>query len=946
MFNNLFKRSDNSRGSLLDIAKESYKVSGAAALAVDFQLLGHSGVPCGSCLAYDSAQRIMAIGTDDGRVKILGRRGVEALLCSSARDATHEVVFCRGRDWLVRLSKKGIAEVWDLTTSLLLGTFSNIKDPLTAVEPLPGLPFVAAGCQSGCLRMLSITAGCTTGDGVRPTSYSKAASELAAAAEDAGLKVKGAVVLLLVQTDRDAAVNSRLLIGYADNSLLLWDLYLGHLLATGRVPPDATLVEPVELTAACWASGQCDRLATGHSDGTIRLWGLPSPSVTAPHPTAPPVKMKLLARLDASVDDSDGPVGSLAFSGKAGAASETLYLTQECLGADPVRLLALAGGEAASVTRGELPWMGPVCGMVVVPRRGRGPDAGAAACMVLSEGGQLHVHRHPADPREAHRSSPAVVERGLQRAPPVTALSAWGTPPHEPSSPSGVGALSGLAPAAEAAEVREAAAAEVEGLALTGGNLPGKADGCSLPRIFVTGHADGTARLWDADVLPEPSMLTCTTPAVEQDVTLVHLIPELGLLVVGHADGAVGLHVWHQTPGAHVRCKQVPLEAGQDERRSSDSSSAGAGLHAPAPAVVPGFQLALVVRSHAAAVRAAAVVCAEQRGRALALGDDEGVVSMLSLDTGMPLYCTQVGPAAVVSLAVVPGILNAGQQGVEDATQLSLMAALANATVVMLDADMGAPLGGPMTPKAFSRPLSTAALDGAGVPIHLPITPGLLTWIEYAVVENDLQGERDESDGPPADHATTPVGELGGAAPTEMPCTVELEEEHSAHRPSDRRPADVSAPCARIHTSEIENETIKQTDEQHDEAAGPEDSSGSNASKPPGSPSAPLDSPLDSPWIAPGPSAPAGSPLARTSTQSSSTSSAAQKAEAEMAQPDAKLEVEGLSGAPAPPAGGSQGDAVVTAAAAYVLVCSEEALRLYLPDSLKKGDRTTLKKVQ
>ena len=74
-------------------------------------LAGLSGIPvtADSC-AYEPIQKLLAVGTNDGRIKIFGQEGVErAVLSTRGAKATRQLQFLFNRGVLLRLCRVGVA---------------------------------------------------------------------------------------------------------------------------------------------------------------------------------------------------------------------------------------------------------------------------------------------------------------------------------------------------------------------------------------------------------------------------------------------------------------------------------------------------------------------------------------------------------------------------------------------------------------------------------------------------------------------------------------------------------------------------------------------------------------------------------------------------------------------------------------------------------------------
>ena len=124
--------------------------------ALDARLWGHAGFPeATDALAYDPVQRLLGIGTADGRVKVVGGDGVEALFLATSRAATRHLQFLEGKAALLRLTMVG----WRLggptlalgsqCRCLLAGAPEAQLTPITARAPVSCAPGSATTGLSG-----------------------------------------------------------------------------------------------------------------------------------------------------------------------------------------------------------------------------------------------------------------------------------------------------------------------------------------------------------------------------------------------------------------------------------------------------------------------------------------------------------------------------------------------------------------------------------------------------------------------------------------------------------------------------------------------------------------------------------------------------------------------------------------------------------------------------
>ena len=122
------------------------------------RLIASSGLVVGaSALAFDAHQSLLSVGTSNGRVKVIGQDGVEALLCSPRRSPTRQVL-TTPHGAILRLADDGTIELWSLPEEAMLSLIDETwrVECLAAIE---GTPFIAMGTHEGSLRVLRIEVG-------------------------------------------------------------------------------------------------------------------------------------------------------------------------------------------------------------------------------------------------------------------------------------------------------------------------------------------------------------------------------------------------------------------------------------------------------------------------------------------------------------------------------------------------------------------------------------------------------------------------------------------------------------------------------------------------------------------------------------------------------------------------------------------------------------------
>ncbi|MCL7025851.1 hypothetical protein MKW94_010442, partial [Papaver nudicaule] len=134
-------------------------VQGSVAPAdLDPHIAQHYGVPStSSILAFDPIQRLMAIGTLDGRIKVVGGDNVEGLLISPKQLPYKNLEFLHNQGFLVSVSNENDIQVWDLEHRKI-ASFLKWECNITAFSVIPGTHFMYIGDEYGMVSVLKYDA--------------------------------------------------------------------------------------------------------------------------------------------------------------------------------------------------------------------------------------------------------------------------------------------------------------------------------------------------------------------------------------------------------------------------------------------------------------------------------------------------------------------------------------------------------------------------------------------------------------------------------------------------------------------------------------------------------------------------------------------------------------------------------------------------------------------
>lgn len=251
----------------------------------------HYGIPStASILAFDRIQSLLALGTLDGRIKVIGGDHIEAVLTSPKQLPFKNLEFLQNQGFLVGISNENEIQVWDLEHRQIASTL-QWESNITAFSVINGTTFMYIGCEYGMVSVLKFD---SEGRKIVHLPYCVPTNIIA---EEAGLSLPDHLPVVGVLHQPHSHGN-RLLIAYQNGLMVLWDasedcivLVRGHkdLLLKDKTAADCqqytrndlcddvsddTDVEK-EISSLCWASNNGSVLAVGYVDGDIIFWNLP-----------------------------------------------------------------------------------------------------------------------------------------------------------------------------------------------------------------------------------------------------------------------------------------------------------------------------------------------------------------------------------------------------------------------------------------------------------------------------------------------------------------------------------------------------------------------------------------------------------------------------------------------------------------------------------------------
>ncbi|OAY57661.1 uncharacterized protein LOC110609749 isoform X2 [Manihot esculenta] len=236
---------------------------------VDPRLAFHYGIPSrGNMLAYDSVQKILAISTRDGRIKLFGKDNTQLLLECPEAVPSKFLQFIQNKGVLLNVTSKNHIEVWDVNKKLVCRVHV-FKEDITSVAVMQHCPYMYVGDSAGNISVLRLDV--ETCDIQRmqyaiplPASHGKPAE----------VPTDAAVLHILPQP---TAESKRVLIVFRDGLITLWEIRESKtIFTTGGSLLQSQYNENKKVTSACWTCPFGSKVAIGYSNGEIFIWSIPA----------------------------------------------------------------------------------------------------------------------------------------------------------------------------------------------------------------------------------------------------------------------------------------------------------------------------------------------------------------------------------------------------------------------------------------------------------------------------------------------------------------------------------------------------------------------------------------------------------------------------------------------------------------------------------------------
>ncbi|CAL8171514.1 unnamed protein product [Prunus armeniaca] len=263
-------------------------------------------------LAYDPIQKILAVSSKDGRIKLFGKDNTQALLESVNAVPSKFLQFVENQGILVNVNSKNHIEIWDIEKNLLADVHAFEED-ITSFTVMQHSLYMYVGNSAGNVRVLKLEQ-----EHIVQMKYTiPYSASHGNPTEETG---DTSVVHVLPQP---AAESKRVLIIFIDGIISLWDIRESKTVFTaGGNALQSLHHEGKKVTSACWACPFGSKVAVGYSNGDIFIWSV---STRTELPSEPSTQSTPIFKLNVGYKLDKIPIASLRWVYADGKASR-LYV--------------------------------------------------------------------------------------------------------------------------------------------------------------------------------------------------------------------------------------------------------------------------------------------------------------------------------------------------------------------------------------------------------------------------------------------------------------------------------------------------------------------------------------------------------------------------------------------------------------------------------------------
>ncbi|XP_024991055.1 uncharacterized protein LOC112525245 [Cynara cardunculus var. scolymus] len=228
----------------------------------------HYGLPS-ECilLAHDPIQKILALSTIDGRIKLFGQDNTQAVMESPEAVPSKFLQFIHNQQFLININAKDHIEVWDIDMKSLVHVHIY-KDEITSFTVLQRTFYMYVGDSFGNVSVLKFDK--------EPCNILQMKYRIPFSASHGNSREDLSDAAVMYILPQPGAESKRILIIYIDGSVTLWAIQDSKaIFTTGGTLMHSLNHDTKKVTAACWVCPFGSKVVIGYSNGELLIWSIP-----------------------------------------------------------------------------------------------------------------------------------------------------------------------------------------------------------------------------------------------------------------------------------------------------------------------------------------------------------------------------------------------------------------------------------------------------------------------------------------------------------------------------------------------------------------------------------------------------------------------------------------------------------------------------------------------
>ncbi|XP_023767381.1 uncharacterized protein LOC111915982 isoform X1 [Lactuca sativa] len=645
----------------------------------------HYGLPSGCNLfAHDPIQKILAISTIDGRIKLFGQDNTQAVLESPDALPSKFLQFIHNQQFLININANNHIEVWNIDLNSLAHVHVY-KEEITSFTILQNTFYMYVGDPIGNVSVLKFDkeqCNITQMKYIIPFSASHGNSTAD--------HTNAAVMYILPQP---SAESKRVLIIYRDGFVSLWSIQESKpIFTTGGTLIQSLNHDTKKVTAACWACPFGSKVVIGYNNGELLIWSIDDKELGGTQ-SGPLFKLNLGYKLDKI------PISKLKWAYADGKSSRLYVLgNSDFSSANLLQVIIINDQIESRTTKLGIGTPEPCVDMEILVSYNEQTKHKEDCFLVIGKSG--HVYTYDDSSIEKYliqsqtRSPPSSLPKEIKVKLPYvdTIITVAKFITDNPcmlmlSSNEDYMLMSKKIPSLFSFESKQKDGSS------SSSSTSGFTSFSNFKNIYITGHSNGGINFWDASS-PLLIPIVSFNQQSEDDQTLsgVPLTAlcydmETRLLISGDQTGTVRIYKFKPEPYA-IESSFLSLQA---------SSKKGSNI----------VQSVKLVKVNGAVVS----ITTSHDSKHIAVGSDQGYVSVIDIGGATVLYERRI--ASEISTAVIS--LQFGMCSLHGFEKSVLMAATKDSSAWALESETGNILNnGSVHPKKPSKALLIQMLDEQG----------------------------------------------------------------------------------------------------------------------------------------------------------------------------------------------------------------------------------------